>query len=266
LIRRTEKEMRLNHRRASIALTALLIGILACSLPGGAATETPTPEEDLAGTITAQAETLQAPSAAPSPPTETPTIAETTTPSVPMVSVSSATNCRSGNGAMFDWLFAMDPGDEAEVVGKNTASGYWIIKYPGGQCWLWGQYASVAGDTSGLPEFPAPPTPTPSTPAAPSNFKATVSCSPNPATLTLWVHVTLTWTDVAISDDGYRIFRDGELLVTLEPDGTSYQDDTTLPLPPATLTPIPPPSVKYGIEAFNSAGKSDRKNVTVDCG
>ena len=257
----------MNHRRVSIALTALLIGILACNLPGGAATETPTPTgEDLVATITAQAGTLEAPSATPAPPTETPTITPTFTPSVPMVSVSSATNCRTGNASFFDWLYTMNPGDTAEVVGKNTASGYWIIKYPGGQCWLWGQYATVTGDTSGLPEFPAPPTPTPSIPAAPTNFKGSVSCSPIPATLTLAVHVTLTWTDVAANEDGYHIYRDGTLLATLDADTTSFEDDTTLPVVPAILTPLPPPSVKYGIEAFNEAGSSNRKNVNVDCG
>jgi hypothetical protein len=257
----------MKSRRVSLGIAALLIGILACNLPSGAATETPSPTaEDLAATITAQAQTLEAPSATPGPPTETPTITPTSTPSTPMVSVSSATNCRTGPSVAFDWLFTLNPGQEVEVVGKNTDTGYWIIKYPGGTCWLWGQYASVTGDTSGLTDYALPPTPTPSAPAAPSNFKGTASCSPIPATLTLAVHVTLTWTDVANNEDGYRIYRDGTLLATLEADSTSFEDDTTLPVVPAILTPLPPPSVKYGIEAFNAAGKSDRKNVSLDCG
>jgi hypothetical protein len=259
----------MNHRRVSIALTALLIGILACNLPGGAATETPTPEENLAATITAQAGTLEAPSATPGPPTETPTITPTSTPSVPMVSVSSATNCRTGDSAAFDLLYTLKVGDKAEVVGKNTASGYWIIKYPGGQCWLWGQYATVTGDISGLPEFPAPATPTPSELAAPSNFHATSSCSPSGAIFTRNIHVNLTWTDNAPNEEGYRIYRGGNLLATLAADSTSYSDDTTILFIVQIGTPNPtpqtPPSIKYVIEAFNGNGSSKQRELSIGC-
>jgi hypothetical protein len=259
----------MKHRRVSIALTALLIGILACNLPGGGATETPTPAEDLAATITAQAETLQAPSATPGPPTETPTVTPTSTSSVPMVSVSSATNCRTGDGTEFAWLYTMNPGDAAQVVGKNTPSGYWIINYPGGQCWLWGQYATVTGDTSGLPEFPAPATPTPSELAAPSNFHATSSCSPSGVLLTENIHVSLTWTDNAPNEDGYRIYRGGNLLATLAANSTSYEDDTTILilvlLGTPNPTPKPAPSIKYAIEAFNSSGNSKQRELSIGC-
>jgi hypothetical protein len=254
----------MNHRRVSLALTALVIGILACNLPGGAATPTPTPEEDLPATITAQAETLQAPSATLGPPTPTPTVTPTSTPSVPMVSVNSATNCRTGNSTAFDWLYTMNPGETAEVVGKNTASGYWIIKYPGGQCWLWGQYATVTGDTSGLPELPPPPTPTPSKPAAPSHFDVSFTCTLGGSPIIVHqVHADLSWTDNATNEEGYYVYRNGTLLATLPADSTSYSDDTTMA--GMIIIGSTPPVIVYEVQAFNSAGKSSKVSKSITC-
>jgi len=80
-----------------------------------------------------------------------------------MVSVSENTNCRNGPGKTYDYLGALMAGESAEVVGQSTDGLYWIIKNPdrAGECWLWGQYASVTGPTVALPKFTPPPTPTP---------------------------------------------------------------------------------------------------------
>jgi len=233
----------MRSKRVLLAVNSLLVAILACNLPGGQGTPTPTPTAgaDLAATITAQALTLLAPTATAAPPSETPTITPTGTPSVPQVSVSSATNCRTGPSTAFDWLYGLDPGKTAEVVGKNTPTGYWIIKYPGGTCWLWGQYATVTGNTSGLTEYPVPATPT------------------------FAVHVTMTWSDVATNEEGYRIFRNDVLLATLGANATSFADDTTLPVAPAVFPPVPGPSIKYGIQAFNGAGNSATKEKSINC-
>ena len=96
--------------------------------------------------------------------TFTPTISITTTPTVPIVSVSVNTNCRTGPGTVYDLIGALLVGERAVVVGKYTARNYWIINNPdrSGTCWLWGEYATVLGNTAGLPEYASPPTPTPS--------------------------------------------------------------------------------------------------------
>jgi len=96
-------------------------------------------------------------------PSLTPTLTLTSTPLVPMVSVSIATNCRSGPGDPFSILGVLAVGQTAQVVGQNTQAGYWIIQWPsqGGTCWLWNQYATVTGNISGLPLVSPPPTPTP---------------------------------------------------------------------------------------------------------
>jgi hypothetical protein len=107
--------------------------------------------------------------ATPVPPTETPTdlptatIAFTATSSVPMVQVSENTNCRTGPGAIYDWVSILLIGQEAEVIARSADGSYWVIQKPGGagSCWLWGFYATVKGPTASLPVWDAPPTPTP---------------------------------------------------------------------------------------------------------
>lgn len=107
----------------------------------------------------------------PDAPTETESF--TATPSVPMVSVSVNTNCRTGPGIIYDRVSALLVGQEAEVVARSGDGAYWVIRNPGGSgtCWLWGFYATVEGPTAGLPVWDPPPTPTP---------EATITPTPTP--------------------------------------------------------------------------------------
>lgn len=99
-------------------------------------------------------------------PTDTmvPTLVYTSTPSVPMVSVSVPTNCRIGPGAVYDQVSVLLTGMQAEVVARIADGSYWVIRNPAGSsgtCWLWGYYATVEGPTGSLPVWGPPPTPTP---------------------------------------------------------------------------------------------------------
>jgi uncharacterized protein YgiM (DUF1202 family) len=99
-------------------------------------------------------------------PTEalTDTPVATATPAVPMVSVTTNTNCRTGPGAIYDYLGALLVGESAEVVARSTGGNYWYIVNPDNPsqfCWLWGEYAQVVGNTAVLPAFTPPPSPTP---------------------------------------------------------------------------------------------------------
>ncbi|MDX9991794.1 MAG: SH3 domain-containing protein [Anaerolineales bacterium] len=265
------------NRKIIVTIIALVLAAFACSMPGQAPAATPTEQAggqpDLAATITAQELTLQAPTQTPQPPTETftpeasPTITLTPTPEVPMASVSVNTNCRSGPGTQFDLIGALNVGQTAEVVGRYQNGAYWIIKNPGssGNCWLWGNYASVSGNTSSLPEYPSPATPTPYPPPAPTDFEIAITCEPQPGPVLLLnrLNITLTWKDIATNEDGYRIYRDGELIATLGASATSTSDVTSLPR--LWIIGNPPPSVEYGIAAFNSAGASARVKKSVSC-
>lgn len=167
-------------RRLIIGVTFLLLCILsACNLPS-AGGDADLSVEELAATY--QQQTLNAQASgeedgsddaviATSTATETltptltltPTITLTPTLEKPMVSVSVDTNCRTGPGKIYDWIGALLTGEQAQVVGQSMDGQYWIIKNPdrAGECWLWGNYATVKGPTDALPKYTPPPTPTP---------------------------------------------------------------------------------------------------------
>jgi len=98
-------------------------------------------------------------------PSLTSTITLTPTPEVPRVTVSQATNCRTGPGEPYDIVGVLPVGTPADIVGKNAYGDTWIIKLPSNPsvtCWLWGHWGTVEGDIGGLTVFTPPPTPTPS--------------------------------------------------------------------------------------------------------
>jgi hypothetical protein len=81
-----------------------------------------------------------------------------------MANLTENTNCRSGPLALYDLIRTFLSGDSAEILGKNAAGDYWYVRdsdQPGKDCWLWGRYVQVSGDTANLPVFTPPPTPTP---------------------------------------------------------------------------------------------------------
>jgi hypothetical protein len=252
------------YRYLFTALIVLILVSVACYLPLQISTPS---QPDVQTTVTLLAMTIQAQQGAPVPAAATeslpavqpssPTITLTPTPSIPMVRVSEDTNCRSGPGKDFDHKGVLLTGEQAEVVGKNESLDYWIIKNPdsSGTCWLWGRYATVEGDVSGLPEIESPPTPTPATPKAPTGLSAAPVCKTMllPAPHLDMTHVDLTWTDKADNEDGYNIYRDGNLIDTLGPNSESYAEDP------------PDLSHTYQVEAFNAAGASAKKNVSVSC-
>ena len=171
----------------------------------------------------------------------------------------------------------MPVGQVAKVVAKNSSTGYWIIEIPGqnGQtCWLWGQYATVTGDTSGLKVFAVPATPTPTVtptptftltptkvvaPAAPSNPSSVLlTCVTNPATFLQTFTATFTWIDNSNNETGFNIyvnanFADGSsvdiLSASVGPNTTSYTVNAQ------ALSKTPP---VINVEAFNNSGSSTR--------
>jgi hypothetical protein len=161
-----------------LAAAALLIGSLACSQSAPAPAADPNAlNTSIAQTIAArQTEALLSnPStasftSAPETPTPTlePTPSETpdftATPTTPTISVSVDTNCRTGPGAIFERVGILLVGETAEIVGREPKGEYWYIRNPdtGPEfCWVWGEYATISGNTLFLLYLsPAPPPPT----------------------------------------------------------------------------------------------------------
>ena len=106
------------------------------------------------------------PSETPEPeaPTLTPTVTDTPAPDMAMIYASANTNCRTGQGTVFQWLVTLQEGDESEAVGIDTSGNYWYIRRPDNPsqlCWLWGKYATPSGPWESLPVYTPIPTPTP---------------------------------------------------------------------------------------------------------
>lgn len=258
----------------------------ACNLPVGQDGTSET--ENLALTITAQALILQPNGvdanqgqqpevpAASATPEFTATPGASATPSVPQVTVTIDTNCRTGPGTAYDIIGALLVGQVGTVVGKNSSTGYWIINNLGrtGTCWLYPQYATVTGNTANLQEYSIPPTPTPSktpTPLPTATFTPTATLAPpaavnNVAVAKICVPLvaplfnyggTLTWEDKSNNEDGFNIYFNGALFATIPANAVSY------PLP---LLPFPAGTPeKWGVEAFNAAGKAAIKDTTFTC-
>jgi hypothetical protein len=156
--------------KTRLALAALLMAALACSLPGGATTETP----DAAGALqTAAAATIAAQlggsptpggdgaaEASPSATQPPPTVVPSDTPGVPRIHVSVATNCRYGPGVVYDPPVSIfNVGQTANVLGRDSGGNFYYIDQG---CWVWENYVTVeAGNIGGVPVLTAPPTPTP---------------------------------------------------------------------------------------------------------
>jgi uncharacterized protein YgiM (DUF1202 family) len=269
-------------RKIFAAAGILAFAMLACNMPSnapvqpavaGAQISTSAPaaaapaQIDVNTALTLAVQTLQAASTATSaPPTPT-------TDTTPMVTVSSVTNCRTGPAAAYDLVTSLQVGMPAVVVAKYTPANYWIIKYPGGgnsTCWLWGQYATVVGDTSKLQEAvppPLPPTPTP-VPTAPNAPKSVgLSCSSVNTShkvgqlfiLSAEWPVKLTWKDNSSDEDGFYVYKDGSTVATLGANATSYTDQFSVGL--LQLQGSTTNNHTYGVAAYNSYGTSGTKSV-----
>jgi hypothetical protein len=97
------------------------------------------------------------------PPTPTPTGTLTPTPPEVTLKVSVDTNCRTGPGKPYNIVTIIRVGKTANVVGRHATADYWVIENPAGEgtCWVWGEYATLTGQTGSLPIWDPPATPTP---------------------------------------------------------------------------------------------------------
>jgi len=246
----------------------LIIMLNACNLPGGVKETL-----DLELTITAlvisnnqqQQQSVEQATATPeftSTPELTVTPELTATSSIPMVSVSLDTNCRLGPSKAYDNVGYLTTQQQAQVMGKNSSiPNYWVINNPtgSGTCWLWGEYATITGDISGLQEYAVPPTPTPTMggPKAVENLSLAKTCDLINLTGAYIYRGTLTWDDRSGNEDGFNLYINDTFVEALPPNTTSY----TIPV----FANSPGTENKFGIESFNAAGKGILKEVIFIC-
>ena len=178
-------------------------------------------------------------------PAASPTSFFTPTPVVlfSQVSVSVATNCRSGPGQSYGRVGALLVGEVAEVVGRSANGDYWVIRNPdrpGETCWLWGEHATLTGIAGALPMFTPPPTPTPThtrTPPPTATRTPLASSTPTsvPAFTASYSGVesctgTGWWVDIVLNNTGSITFQSIAMTVrdtTVTTDLSLYSDDFT---------------------------------------
>jgi len=249
-----------------LAICLLLSAILACNVPN---TAQPVSVNDQAATGVAA--TLQAvagnagdvpitaafsltPNLTPSS-VNSPTATGTITPtySVPMLTVREQTNCRTGPGLDYEVIFTYLPNKKLEIVGRYDPDNYWLVKSvesAGGVCWLWGEYVDVAGSYWVVSSVTPPPTATKKPLQAPSIQNWNFFCSAGQMT------ITIDWTDRAVDETGYRVFRNGELVAELPANSTTYTDLITLNTGD---------SAEYYIQVYNATSTANSSLMKVAC-
>ena len=175
-------------------------------------------------------------------PVETTTI--TPTYSVPMLTVRESTNCRTGPGEAYEIVFTYLSGKKLEIAGRYDPGNYWLVKSsesPTGTCWLWGEFVDVAGSYWSVASVTPPPTSTARPPQAATLLEWTYQCEGRT------ISFAVTWRDNANNETGYRIFRNGEPLVELPANSTTFAE---------SFTPPEGQGATYSIQVYGPGGSA----------
>jgi|RhiMetdeSRZDD1v2_1073273.scaffolds.fasta_scaffold106286_2 hypothetical protein len=254
--------------RSVLAGAGLILAMLACNMPFE---QVPPPNDiQTAAALTLQARLTPSPTSTASTAAITataspratrtvtgvgsPTTSVTPTFSVPMLTVLEPTNCRTGPGEEYEIVFTYLDGKELEIVGRYDPGNFWLVKSnesPNGTCWLWGQYVEVTGSYWAVASVTPPPTATSAPPRQPGIIEWNFSCGGGILTF------TVIWADNASDEAGYRIFRNGETIVELPANSTTYTDQFNVSADQ---------SVEYYIQVHSLAGTANSSIMRMRCG
>lgn len=103
----------------------------------------------------------------------------------PMLTVSTDTNCRVGPGDEYEAVAFIDTQTAVEITGWDGYGYFYTVKNPNGgdDCWVWSEFATIEGDTSGLELVKTPPTP-----EAPASWAGTWLMEINGKTYNIVMH------------------------------------------------------------------------------
>ncbi len=236
----------MKHYLALLIVASLLIS--ACNMP----VEGGTPDSALS---TAAAQTVEAALANQSP-LASPTAGgsnQNTTPAstgTPLASFEDVTNCRTGPGVNYPPITQIQPGVAVEIVGFFPPN-FWIVKTDKGECWVAGQFVTPAGDISAVPTVSAVPTIEGGAPENVSLQKWKIDCNYE----TNEANVTIAWADKE-EESGYRVVRNDVIVAELPANTTEFKE---------TITLLAGQTVGYYIIAFNTAGSTSSKVISLGC-
>ena len=192
-------------------------------------------------------------------PSPTATITLTPTPVPPMLSVLTEVPCNAGPGDLYELVVNLHAAETVEIVGKTET--FWIVKPPSSkECWVSNEQVSTIGDVSGLPVVTPPSTPAPVPPASPAhvrllNKKCSVDNSTKP--IKYVNEFRLTWVDMSNNEDGFRIYRDGDLVAEVSANVTDVID---------VVIRRNKRVYNYYVVAYNEAGESKSDTIALNCG
>lgn len=184
----------------------------------------------------------------------TPTTSITPTYSTPMLTVQQSTNCRTGPGEDYEVIFTYLQGKQLEIVGRYVPGNFWLVRSnesPNGTCWLWGQFVEVTGSYWAVSSVTPPPTATGAPPRAPVIDNWNFFCEGGV------LNFTVTWRDTANDETSYRIFRNGEGLIELPANSTTFMDRYDVPADQ---------SVEYYVQVVSPAGTANTSIMRMRCG
>jgi len=161
-------------------------------------------------------------------------------------------NCRFGPGTEYPIVTSLPVDDVLPINGRSEVGRpqWWnVALVTGGFCWVSDSTGEATGPLEDVPYLLTPPTPTPAVtpPEAPARFRvADWVCDVNKSIY----RVSLSWLDQASNEDGYRLYRNGQLIATLGANTTSYVDEPPFGGP-----------YTYTLEAYNAGGASTQVSV-----
>jgi hypothetical protein len=254
--------------KAILAAISLALAILACNMPFE---QLPPPNEIqtaaaltlqaiLTPTVTSAASTPQITSTSSPRVTTTvstagsPALTITPTYSVPLAAVRESTNCRTGPGEQYQVVVIYAAGRELEIVGRYDPGNFWLVRSnesPTGTCWLWGEFVEVTGSYWAVSSVTPPATITSAPPRAPVIDEWNFFCEGGN------LNFAVTWRDAATDETGYRLFRNGEAIVELPANATTYTDVYDIPADQ---------NVEYYIQVYSPNGSANTSIMRMRCG
>ena len=240
----------------SLNVAFILAACNASATPAAQATQTASPvpivPTETATVVPTVAETA-APTVAPTP-TTAPTVVATSAPgtpaAVPTLQSSAAqvvptlnAYCRKGPGTSYDAITFLQTGSAYNVTGRISLNTWWQVQAPGNvSCWVGDATVSKQGPVEQVAIVQAP-----ALPGVPADFVNSYVCD----TVLKTLGVSFNWA-AATDVTGYYLYRNGDLLIQLGPDLTSYHDAAPLGM-----------DLVYELEAFNNYGVAARVSTKV---
>ncbi len=245
------KRYKRKRKRKKIILISLILcmGTAACNLPDPAPQQSP-PEIQTAAALTVQA--VLTPLTSPTALATNSLLPTATQSAGPILTVPDNTNCRSGPGINYQIVTILGAGSSVLIVAQNTARTHWIVDPPTGtqNCWVGVEFGTVTGTTDVLPEVTPESESDSGAPARPGSLFYDYSCAGGQVT------TTLSWSDAADNENGYRVYRFGAVIADLPPNSNGYVDEVSV----AAGTQL-----QYSVEAYNDAGASQPRTAAFSC-